>query len=44
MQLTILWEEMLKRFPMIEVLESPTRAYSNLLRSISSMQVRIPVH
>ena len=44
LQLTILWEEMLKRFPMIEVLESPTRAYSNLLRSISSMQVRIPVH
>jgi cytochrome P450 len=44
LQLTILWEEMLKRFPMIEVLEPPTRAYSNLLRSISSMKVRIPVH
>jgi len=43
LQLTILWEEMLKRFPMIEVLEPPTRAYSNLLRSISSMKVRIPV-
>lgn len=44
LQLTILWEEMLKRFPMIEVLEPPTRVYSNLLRSISSMKVRIPVH
>jgi cytochrome P450 len=44
LQLTILWEEMLKRFPMIEVLEPPTRTYSNLLRSISSMKVRIPVH
>lgn len=44
LQLTILWEEMLKRFPMIEVLEPPTRVYSNLLRSISSMKVRIPIH
>jgi cytochrome P450 len=42
LQLTILWEEILKRFPMIEVLEPPTRVYSNLLRSISSMKVRIP--
>ena len=44
LQLTILWEEILKRFPMIEVLAPPTRAYSNILRSISSMPVRIPVH
>ena len=44
LQLTILWEEILQRFPMIEVLEPPTRAYSNILRSISSMPVRIPVH
>ena len=44
LQLTILWEEMLKRFPMIEVLKPPTRVYSNLLRSISSMEVRIPMH
>jgi cytochrome P450 len=43
LQLTILWEEILQRFPMIEVLEPPTRAYSNILRSISSMRVRIPV-
>ena len=42
LQLTILWEEILKRFPMIEVLEPPTRAYSNILRSISAMPVRIP--
>src|SRR4051812_5023658 len=44
LQLTILWEEILQRFPVIEVLEPPTRAYSNILRSISSMPVRIPVH
>ena len=42
LQLTILWEEILQRFPMIEVLEPPTRAYSNILRSISAMPVRIP--
>ena len=42
LQLSILWEEILQRFPMIEVLEPPTRAYSNILRSISSMPVRIP--
>jgi cytochrome P450 len=44
LQLTILWEEILQRFPMIEVLEPPTRAYSNILRSVSAMPVRIPVH
>ena len=32
MQLTILWEEILKRFPPIEVVEKPKRAYSNLIR------------
>jgi cytochrome P450 len=42
LQLSILWEEILQRFPMIEVLEPLTRAYSNILRSISSMPVRIP--
>ena len=42
LQLTILWEEILRRFPTIEVLEPPTRAYSNILRSISAMPVRIP--
>ncbi|MGE0419069.1 MAG: cytochrome P450 [Acetobacteraceae bacterium] len=42
MQLTILWEEILKRFPVIEVVEPPKRAYSNLIRGITEMQVRIP--
>ena len=44
LQLTILWEEALKRFPMIEVLEPPRRVYSNILRSVSYMPVRIPLH
>jgi len=43
LQLTILWEEILQRFPRIEVLAPPTRAYSNILRSVSNMPVRIPV-
>jgi cytochrome P450 len=43
MQLTILWEEILKRdFPPIEVVGEPTRGYSNVLRSIGSLPVRIP--
>jgi cytochrome P450 len=42
LQLTILWEEILQRFPMIEVLEPPKRAYSNILRSIAAMPVLIP--
>jgi cytochrome P450 len=43
MQLTILWEEILKRdLPMIEVMGEPARAYSNILRSIGSLPVRIP--
>jgi cytochrome P450 len=43
LQLSILWEEVLQRFPMIEVLEPPTRAYSNILRSVAAMPVRIPL-
>src|SRR5207245_9410185 len=42
MQLTILWEEILKRFPPIEVMERPKRAYSNLIHGITEMKVRIP--
>ena len=42
LQLKILWEEILKRFPMIEVVEQPTRIYSNFIHGFSSMPVRIP--
>jgi cytochrome P450 len=43
MQLTILWEEILKRnLPVIEVTGQPERGYSNLLRSITALPVRIP--
>ncbi len=42
MQLKILWEEILKRFPVIEVTGPPTRLLSNFVRGISDLQVRIP--
>ncbi len=42
LQLTILWEEILKRFPMIEVLEPPRRLYAVFVHGITSMRVRIP--
>ncbi len=41
MQLRILWEEILKRDLRIEVLGPPVRLYSNFIRGIRSMQVRI---
>jgi cytochrome P450 len=42
LQLTILWEEIMKRFPFIELMEEPKRVYSTFVHGISSMMVRIP--
>jgi cytochrome P450 len=42
LQLTILWEEILKRFPVIEVVAKPKRVYSAFVHGITSMMVRIP--
>nr|WP_294517381.1 cytochrome P450 [uncultured Rhodopila sp.] len=42
LQLTILWEEIMKRFPFIEVMEEPKRVYSAFVHGIASMMVRIP--
>jgi cytochrome P450 len=42
LQLTILWEEIMKRYPVIELLEEPKRVYSSFVHGISSMMVRIP--
>lgn len=42
MQLKILWEEILKRFPVIEVTGPPKRLLSNFVRGISELPVRIP--
>jgi cytochrome P450 len=42
LQLQILWEEMLQRFPAIELVGKPTRTLSNFVRGFTSMLVRLP--
>ena len=42
LQLKILWEEILKRFPVIEVMGEPTRVRSAFVRGFTSLPVRIP--
>jgi len=42
MQLRVVWEEMLKRFPVIEVVGEPRRVTTNFLRAYQSMTARIP--
>ncbi|MFI4974000.1 MAG: cytochrome P450 [Caulobacterales bacterium] len=42
MQLTIIWEEILKRFPRIELVGEPVRAYSSFVHGYESMRVVIP--
>ncbi|HLK25578.1 MAG TPA: cytochrome P450, partial [Caulobacteraceae bacterium] len=42
MQLTIIWEEILKRFPVIEVIGEPVRTYSNFIHGYESLPVVIP--
>ncbi|MGA3398399.1 MAG: cytochrome P450 [Acetobacteraceae bacterium] len=41
LQLRILWEEVLRRDLQIEVLDKPVYAYSNFLRAIRSLPVRV---
>ncbi len=42
LQLTIIWEEILKRFPMIELVGEPKRVYSSFVKGYETMPVRIP--
>jgi cytochrome P450 len=42
LQLTIIWEEILKRFPKIELVGEPVRNYSSFVHGFESMQVVIP--
>jgi len=42
LQLTILWEEIMRRFPVIELMGEPQRIYSNFIHGITAMPVRIP--
>ena len=41
MQLRILWEEILKRFEHVEMLQEPTRVQSNFVRGYSDLQVTL---
>jgi len=42
LQLKILWEEILQRFPSIEVVGEPKRVYSSFVHGITELPVRIP--
>ncbi|HSB24800.1 MAG TPA: cytochrome P450 [Burkholderiaceae bacterium] len=42
LQLRILWDEILKRFPVIEVVGEPVRVRSTFVRGFSQLPVRIP--
>jgi cytochrome P450 len=42
LQLRILWEELLPRHPVVEVMDEPRRVYSNFIHGIRSLPVRIP--
>ncbi len=42
LQLTIIWQEIMKRFPTIEVVAEPKRVFSTFVKGYESMQVVIP--
>ncbi len=42
MQLKIVWEEILKRFPKIEVVDEPRRVFSSFVKGYETLPVRIP--
>ena len=42
LQLTIIWEEIMKRFPEIRLLEEPKRSYSIFIKGYEEMKVVIP--
>ncbi len=42
LQLKILWEEILKRFPVIEVVGEPVRVKSHFIHGFTELPVHIP--
>jgi cytochrome P450 len=42
MQLRVVWEEILKRYPVIELMGDPTRLKSNFVKGYTALPVRIP--
>ena len=41
MQLRIVWEEIMQRFSLVEVVAAPTRGRSNFVRGIIELPVRL---
>ena len=41
LQLRILWEEILKRFEKIEVLEEPSRTFSSFVKGYTHLPVKV---
>ena len=42
LQLRVIWEEILKRFPTVQLLEEPKRTFSTFVKGYERMQVLIP--
>ncbi|MBI1214062.1 MAG: cytochrome P450 [Alphaproteobacteria bacterium] len=42
LQLRVIWEEIMKRFPKIEVMDEPKRVYSAFVKGYEQLLVRIP--
>ena len=42
LQLRVIWEEILKRFPMVQLVAEPKRVYSSFLKGYTEMKVIIP--
>jgi cytochrome P450 len=42
LQLTIIWEEILRRFPAVELVEEPVRTHSVFVKGYETLPVRIP--
>ena len=42
LQMKVLWEELLRRFPVVEVVGEPKRTLSNFIHGVRSLPVRIP--
>jgi cytochrome P450 len=42
LQLRVIWEEIMKRFPKIEVMDEPRRVYSSFVKGYEELPVRIP--
>jgi cytochrome P450 len=44
MQLRIVWEEVLKRWPFVEIVGEPRRVLSSFIKGYEALPVRIPAH